>query len=215
MYTERYSLPFLAGVLISALERRRPGLGAWTPQVREELQKVFTGELAEMRRRFFELFEDKAYWDKIERTLVDTCFPRYCALAEKQTALERRDYGLWRSGDLVARGAYAGVGLVVGILMVKLPFIPIPQTWDLFAFATMLGAPFIPDAQVWLHRRKYRRGLEAILKDMKEAEEQLKLYQPLQEVVAGPRPISAVDPFAAGTSSAPAADRSRNGGEHG
>jgi len=210
MYTERYSLPFLAGVLISALERRRPGLGPWTAATREELKKIFDAELAEMRRRFFELFDDKSYWERVEKSLVDTCFPRYCALAEKQTQLEGKDYGLWRGGDLIARGTYAGAGLVIGILMVKLPFIPIPQTWDLFAFATMLGAPLIPDVQVWLHKRRYRKGLEAVVKDMKEAEDQLKLYQPLQEI-AGPRPaaVEAVD------SNLGVADRGRNGGIHG
>jgi hypothetical protein len=111
---------------------------------------------------------------------------------------------------LIARGTYAGAGLIIGVLMVKLPFIPIPQTWDLFAFATMLGGPFIPDVQVWLHKRRYRKGLEAVVKDMKEAEDQLKLYQPLQEI-AGPRP-AAVEPVDPGVAEA---NRSRNGGIHG
>jgi hypothetical protein len=71
--------------------------------------------------------------------------------------------------------------------MVKLPFIPIPQTWDLFAFLTMLAGPFIPDAQIWIYKRKHRRELEAIVADMRQAEEQLRLYQPLQE----PRPRTA------------------------
>jgi hypothetical protein len=65
--------------------------------------------------------------------------------------------------------------------MVKLPFIPIPQTWDLFAFLTMIGAPFIPELQIWMHRRRYRKGLEAIVADMRDAERQLRMYQPLQE----------------------------------
>lgn len=214
MYTERYSLPFLTGVLISALERRRPGLGAWSPAVREELKKIFEGELAEMRKRFFELFDDKSYWERVERALTDTAFIRYCALAEKQTGLEGRDYGLWRGGDILARSAYAAGGLAIGILMVKLPFIPIPESWDLFAFATMLGAPFIPDVQVWLHKRRYRKGLEAVVKDMKEAEDQLKLYQPLQEAVGGPKPISSID-AGVGAPVSPGREPVRDGGDRG
>jgi hypothetical protein len=181
VYSERYSIPFLAGVLISAAERRRPGLGPWNEQAQSEIRALFQSELAQMKRQFFELFDDSAYWDKVERTLLDVCLPRYCALAQKQTELERRDFGLWRGGDLIARGAYAAAGLLIGIIMVKLPFIPIPQTWDLFAFVTMLAGPFVPDAQIWMYRRRHRKELEAIVADMKEAEEQLRLYQPLQE----------------------------------
>ncbi len=185
MYTERFSIPFLAGILISAAERKRPGLGPWSEKAQDEIRTVFESELAQMKRQFFELFDDAAYWDKVERTLLDVCLPRYCALAQKQTELESRDYGLWRGGDLIARGAYAAAGLLIGIAMVKLPFIPIPQTWDLFAFITMLAGPFVPDVQIWMYKRKHRKRLEAILADMREAEEQLRLYQPLQEPRSG------------------------------
>ena len=184
MYTERYSIPFLASILIAAAERRRPGLGPWDEKAEAEIRSLFQSELAQMKRQFMDLFDDAAYWERVERTLLDVCLPRYLPLAQKQTALERRDYGLWRGGDLIARGVYAGAGLLVGILMVKLPFIPVPQTWDLFAFLTMVAGPFVPDAQIWWFRRKHRKQLEAIVEDMEEAEHQLRLYQPLQE----PRP---------------------------
>lgn len=179
MYSDRYSLPFIGGVLISSMERRRPGLGPWSDKTRDELKKSFDAELAELRRGFFELFDDAPYWDKVEKSLREICFPRYCAEAEKQTALEGRQYGIWRGGDIVSRATYALGGLIVGILMVKIPFIPIPPTWDLFAFATMLGAPFIPDAQVALAKRRYNKSLKAIVSDLKATEEQLQLYQPL------------------------------------
>lgn len=212
MYTERYSLPFLAGVLISALERRRLGLGPWGEKARAELRALFDAELAAMRSHFFELFDDRAYWEKVERTLTEVCFTRYCAVAEKQTNLEARDYGLWRGGDLIARAVYAASGLIVGILMVRLPFVPIPQTWDLFALATMIGAPFLPDAQVWLHKRKYRKQLEAIVADMRQAEEQLRLYQSLNEPAGtSPQAVSSVAEEPAARQRAPG-DRSRNGG---
>ncbi len=61
----------------------------------------------------------------------------------------------------------------------KAPFIPIPTTWDLLAFGMLLGAPFIPDLQIALHRRRHRRALRAIVEDLQDAEAQLELYQPL------------------------------------
>src|SRR4051794_35016378 len=107
MQSERFSLPFLAGVMLAALERKRPGLGAWSAATRKELEETLRAELATVRRTYFELFDDSAYWTQVERELTEVAFPRYCAVAERETALEQRDYGTWRGGDLVARATYA------------------------------------------------------------------------------------------------------------
>ena len=182
MYTERFSLSFIAQVLMAAAERRRPGLGAWSPSVRDDLKKVFETELTEVRKRFFEVFDDTGYWAKVEKTLLEDCFVRYCAAAEKQTRLELADYEIWRGGDLLARGALALGGLAVGVFMVEAPFIRfIPEQWGFFAAFTMLGAPFIPDGQVWWAKRRYRKTLETIVEDMRAAEVAQELYLPLQD----------------------------------
>src|SRR3569833_3557229 len=106
MYSDRFSLAFVAGVLMAAAERRRPGLGAWSPAVREQLRQVFDEELAGVKRSFFELFQDAEYWARLEKALHEDVFPRCAAIAEKQTHLGQRDYGVWRGGDLLARLAY-------------------------------------------------------------------------------------------------------------
>jgi hypothetical protein len=188
MFSDRFTLPFLAGILISAAERRRPGLGPWTQKAEDEIKSVFRSELAQAQQGFFEVFDDTAQWERTERTLMEVCLPRYCAAAKKQSELEQKDFGLWRGGDLIARGVYAAAGLIIGIVMVKVPFIPIPQTWDFFALLTMMGAPFIPDLQVWLHKRRYRRSLERIVDDMRDAEAQQKLYLPLDSALPAPNP---------------------------
>ncbi|HXX29653.1 MAG TPA: hypothetical protein VEJ89_02925 [Myxococcaceae bacterium] len=191
MYPDRFRLPFLAGVLISAAERVRPGLGPWGPKVETRLREVFATELADVRPRFLELFDDPGYFDRVQETLLGVALPRYLAAAERQTALEQRDYGLWRGGDLIARGVYAAVGFAVGLFLVKAPFIPIPTTWDLLAFAFLLGAPFLPEAQVWLLRRRHRAALRAIVDDLRDAEVHRELYQPLAPSPAGELPSSA------------------------
>ena len=185
MYPDRFRLPFLAGVLIAAAERVRPGLGPWSPKVESRLRDVFATELADVRPRFLELFGDGAYFDRLQETLLGVAVPRYLAAAQKQTALEQRDYGLWRGGDLLARGAYGLGGFALGLFLVKAPFIPIPTTWDLLAFGFLLAAPFIPDAQVWLLKRRYRSSLRAIVEDLRDAEVHQELYQPL----AAPGPL--------------------------
>jgi len=179
LYTDRFTLPFVAQVLIAAAERRRPGLGRWTPEVREELKKVFETEVAEVRARFLELFDDRPYWAKVERLLVEDCFDRYCALAERQTALEQRDYGIWRSGDLLSRVALGTLGVAVGSFLMRAPFIHLPAAGDVVLYLGMLGTPLLPDLQVWMHQRRYRKGLGRIVEDMAAAAEQQKLYQPL------------------------------------
>lgn len=189
VYTERFSLPVLTQVLVAAAERKRPGLGAWTEEVAAELKATFQAELAELKRRFFEVFDDRAYWERAERTLIEVCLPRYLAEAQRFTALERREFGVWRGGDLIARITFALAGLAVGTFIVKAPFIPIPTTWDALILALGLGAPFLPDAQVWLHQRRYRRRLKAIVDDMADAEAQLQAYAPLSDGAAGLAPV--------------------------
>jgi hypothetical protein len=185
VYPDRFRLPFLAGVLIAAAERVRPGLGPWSPKVESRLRDVFGTELADVRARFLELFDDPAYFDRLQETVLEVALPRYLAAAERQTALEQRDYGLWRGGDLLARGVYAAAGFALGLFLVKAPFIPIPATWDLLAFGFLLAAPFIPDAQVWLLKRRHRGALRAIVDDLRDAEVHRELYQPL----APPTPV--------------------------
>jgi hypothetical protein len=196
VYSERFSLTFLAGALIAAAERRRPGLGGWSPEVRGQLLDVFVAELSQARTRFLETFDDLPYWERAERTLLEDCFPRYCAEAEKQTALEQHGYGIWRGGDVIARTALAIGGLIVGTFLARAPFIPLPTSADIVVFTTGLCAPFLPDAQIWFHKRRFRKSLDAIVRDMGEAAAQQQLYQSLHEPGAG-----APDPIATSSSS--------------
>jgi hypothetical protein len=211
MYSERFSLPFLSQVLIAAAERARPGLGPWNDKARQSLETIFRTELTEVRARFLELFDDKAHWEKVERNLLEVCFPRYCAVAEKQTALEQRDYDLWRGGDLIARAAYIAVGLAVGLFLVKTPWIPIPTTWDFLILLLMIFAPFVPDAQIALKQRKFAKQLNGIVADMAQAEAQQKLYQPLTPGTPINPGLSPIEPLSTDPARPPEpADRTRN-----
>ncbi len=179
MYPDRFRLPFLAGVLIAAAERRRPALGPWSPEAEEQLRHAFDSELDEVRRSFLESFDDPGWFARVEEKLGEVALPRYLAEARRETELEQRGYGLWRGGDLVSRVVWGLGGFFLGVFLVKAPFIPIPTTWDLLAFGMLLLCPFIPDLQIALHRRRHRRALRAIVEDLQDAEAKLDLYQPL------------------------------------
>ncbi|HYV49755.1 MAG TPA: hypothetical protein VFA20_33085 [Myxococcaceae bacterium] len=182
VYSERFSLPFLSQVVIAAAERKRPGLGPWSLEVQAELVKTVAEELAELKRRFFEVYDDQAYWAKVETTILEVVFPRYAAEAKQFTEAEKRHFGAWRGGDLVARITYALGGFALGTFLVKVPWIPIPQTWDALIFAMAIAAPFLPDAQAWFHHRRYARRIKSILKDVEEVEQQMTLYPALAPV---------------------------------
>ena len=194
VYSERFSLPFLAQVVIAAAERKRPGLGPWSLTVETELLRTFADELVELKRRFLEVNDDQAYWAKVEQTVMEVVYPRYLAEAKRFSDLERRDFGSWRGGDLVARLTYMLAGFALGTFLVKVPWIPIPTTWDALIFAMAVAAPFLPDAQAWFHRRRYARRVKAILEDVREVEAQLSLYPALAPVVNPVGEISASDP---------------------
>lgn len=179
MYPDRFRLPFLAGVLIAAAERRRPALGPWSPAVEEQLRRAFDTEMEDVRRSFLESFDDPVWFARVKEKLHEVALPRYLAEARRETDLEQRGYGLWRGGDLLARIVWGLGGLALGLFLVKAPFIPIPTTWDLLILAMGLGAPFLPDLQIALHQRRHRRALQAIVADLQDAEAQLALYQPL------------------------------------
>jgi hypothetical protein len=179
MYPDRFRLPFLSGVLIAAAERRRPGLGPWSPQVEQHLRQAFETELDDVRTSFLESFDDPTWFARVEEKIQEIALPRYLVEARRQTDLEQRGFGIWRGGDLVSRIVWGLGGFALGIFLVKAPFIPIPTSWDLLALAMLLLCPFIPDAQIALLKRRHRRSLQAVVEDLQDAEAKLELYQPL------------------------------------
>jgi hypothetical protein len=168
-------------VVIAAAERKRPGLGPWSAEVEAELLKTVSDELAELKRRFLEVFDDHAYWAKVEETMRQVVFPRYAAEAKRFTDLEKRDFGTWRGGDLVARLTYALGGFALGTFLSRCPSSPSADVGRADLRHGHRGA-VPPDAQAWFHRRRYARRVKAILEDVKEVEAQLSLYPALAPV---------------------------------
>src|SRR6202140_1408166 len=181
MLPEKYRLESIGRFLIDSFERRRPALQAWSPAVEESLRAESEQELQQMERQCVELgVDDPPYWLRVRGALQAVLLPRYAALAREEVALSRRDYGLWRGGDLLARLAFAGVGLVLGGLAVALPFIPVTEKW--VPWALFVAGPFLPDAWFWWYRRRYRKRLQALVLDLGRAGDSLDTYRPLSEL---------------------------------
>ena len=165
MVPEKYRLAAVGRFLLEQFELRRPGIREWSPRVEASLRQEAESELQLMEKQLRELgIEDLHYWQRVRRALDEILLPRYAAMAKAEIDLAKRHYGIWRGGDLVARAVFALAGFILGIICVL-----------------VLG-PLFPDGVMWLHRRRWRKQLEALVGDLHRASETLETYRPLSEL---------------------------------
>lgn len=123
-------------------------------------------KLAASREAFEAAGGDAAHWQIVEEEVLRTALPQYVRIAERQNELERSHYEVWRNGDLAARLTFALGGLVIGGIIVAVPFIPI--FIDAFAFVTAIAGWFYPELKKLFYDVRYTRELNAILKEASE-----------------------------------------------
>jgi hypothetical protein len=181
MVPERYQLGAVGRFLLDQFELRRPGLTSFTPEIEAELRKQAEAEILQMERQLHELgIDDQPYWQRVRRVVDEILLPRYQKIAQEEIALQARDYGIWRGGDLLARAAFAAAGLVLGIVCVELPYIPVQVRW--FPVLPFLAGPLFPDLVTALYARRYRKKLDALVQDLAKASDALDTYRPLSEL---------------------------------
>jgi hypothetical protein len=153
--------------VIEHLERRRPAIVADEAMVRAEVERA----LEPVRREYADSGLPPRYLEALEGEVRAALPTRWRAVAEPFTRLEQSGFGTWRGGDVVARVTYVFVGLLVGGLILKAPFIPIWEKW--FPFALAVGAWWLPDLQTRWHRRRYAHRLGEIVAQMHTAQKAL------------------------------------------
>jgi hypothetical protein len=199
MVPEKYRLPAVGHFLLQQFELRRPGIRQWSPEVEASLRKDAEAELQLMEKQLRETgMDDAGYWQRVRRALDEILVPRYAALATAEIELAKRDYGIWRGGDLIARATFALAGFVLGIICVEVPYIPIQAKW--FPALLLVLGPLFPDAVMWLHRRRWRKKLESLVEDLRHASETLDTYRPLSELTLAlgmPSELAEAPPVAA------------------
>lgn len=120
-------------------------------------------KLARIRQSYLEGMGSKAYWKELEKEVIATVIPQYVPAAIEQNRKERAAYGVWRGGDLLARFALAITGLVIGGIIISLPFIPTIE--NVFALAFALGGWFYPDLIRMMHERRHFKLLNRLVTD--------------------------------------------------
>jgi hypothetical protein len=150
---DEFSAWRIANEVVTSLERRRDAIAGDEAAVRAQIEQA----LVPLRAAYRESALPSGYFAALEDELRQVLQERWRTAAVAFTALERRDFGSWRGGDVYARLVYVFLGLLVGGLCVALPFIPIWEKW--FPFALGVAGWWLPDAQSAWQRRRYAREL--------------------------------------------------------
>jgi hypothetical protein len=181
MVPSKYGLAAIGRHLVSLFEVRRPAVGRFDGEALGLFRREAEEALERMEQQSRELgFEDPKHWKRARDVVETVLLPRYLKLAKRENEAAAAEYGLWRGGDLVARGAFALAGLVLGALMVWIPWIPVYEKW--LPWALFVLGPFLPDAYLWWYRRKHEKKLDALVTDLAREGESLEAYRPLSEV---------------------------------
>jgi hypothetical protein len=164
--------------VLTALERRREAIAADDTAVRAELETA----LAPLRAQYEESALPPSYFAALEEEVRQTLPERWRGPAAEFTALERRQFGSWRGGDVYARVVYVFAGLTVGGLCVALPFIPIWEKW--FPFLVAGVSWWLPDLQALWHRRRYARQLGRLVGSVAERQPAMEARVSLKELAS-------------------------------
>lgn len=145
--------------VLQECEHRRRGLLAH--EAEGALMEVAKVKLRQIHQSYLESGGTPDYWRDLEREVLATAMPQYVAAAVEETRLERTNYDLWRRGDPVARAAWALGALLLGGLIVLIPFIPIFE--DSFAFLLALAGLCYPEIKRAHFHLRHTRMLNRLI----------------------------------------------------
>ena len=152
------------------------------------IRAIALEKLAAVKAAYDEFGGSPKYWQDLEREVVDTALPQYIPAAADMNEMERNGFGVFRRGDPAARFVLALGGLVIGSLIIALPFIPIVE--DLFAFGLTGVGFFYPDIVRWTHERRHVQLLNRLVTDAARYQSNAKLHymttQQIRESFAPP-----------------------------
>jgi len=175
----------LFAVLQECEHRRR---GVEPESLDRVLREIAREKLATIQAAYDEFGGSAQYWRELEKEVIDTALPQYILAAADMNEMERNGFGVFRRGDPAARFVLALGGLLIGSVIVAMPFIPIVE--DLFAFAlTGLGF-FYPDIVRFTYERRHVHLLNRLVADADRYQTNAKLHymttQQIRESFAPP-----------------------------
>jgi len=165
--------------VLQECEHRRRGLD---PADFEEGIETFAREkLKQIKAAYDEFSGSKAYWDALEKEVMETVVPQYTEPAAIITTLERSSWNVFRGGDIAARFAFAFCGLVIGSIIIAIPWIPIFE--NMFAFGLTVAAFFYPDIKRYFYERQFSKLLNRLVVESARYQDSARLsYMTRQEI---------------------------------
>ena len=174
-------------VVLQECEHRRRALS--TPG---EIEKVAKEKLAQIRKAYDEFGGSTAYWQNLQREVLETAIPQYVPPALEMNRMEREAFGVFRGGDPAARGLFGVGGLLLGgLLKALVPFIPTIE--NVFVFAIAGAGVLYPDLVRYVQERRHARLLNRLVADAAKYQQSARLHymttEQIRESFAPPRSL--------------------------
>lgn len=167
-----YDFASVVFVVIGECEHRRRGFER--DELEFRLMEAAKAKLKKIKEAYDEFGGSSAYWQALEKEVLQTAMPQYIAAAEDMNELERKSFGVWRDGDPAARTIFGLGGLVVGSFLKALPFIPTIE--NMFVFALAIAGFLYPDLKRYTHERRHVKLLNRLVSDAAAYQANAKLH---------------------------------------
>lgn len=167
-----YDFGSVVFVVLEECEHRRRGIE--DDDLAKQLNAIARAKLAKIKGAYDEFGGSPAYWKTLETEVMETAMPQYIAEAGAINRLERSGYDVWRGGDVAARLLFALLGLIIGSIIIELPFIPIFEA--MFAFALAALGFFYPDLKRYTHERRHAKVLNRLVTDAARYQQNSRLH---------------------------------------
>ena len=145
-----------------------------------EATECARAKVAKIREAYEEIGGSSSYWESLEKEVMTVVVPQYVPAAHELTERERHNFYIWRGGDVAARFAFALAGLVLGGIIIWLPFIPIVE--DTFAFFLTLCGFVYPDLMRFMYERRHARLMNQLITTSEQYQHTAGLYMTAKDV---------------------------------
>ena len=133
-----------------------------------------TEKLAEIKAAYDEFGGSAAYWEALEKEVDEVVAAAIRRRGARDERAGANHFDIWRGGDLGARFVFALIGLIIGSIIIALPFIPIFE--DMFAFALTAVGFLYPDLKRFMIERRYMKVLNRLVTDSARYQENGRLH---------------------------------------
>lgn len=131
-------------------------------------------KLATIKKSYDEFSGSASYWEGLQKEVMTVIVPQYITTAHDITQRERRGYGVWRGGDVLARFVFALIGLTIGGIIIELPFIPIFER--MFAFVLTFFGFIYPELVRFMYERRHTRVLNQLVTASAQYQESARIH---------------------------------------